>query len=171
MRSEADGDAGSMSQDAIVTLRHIADYRFEVDFGGALPALAVDEAEPIGTGEGPFPEQLLTAAVANCLCASLVFALAKYRQRAISIAAQARAQVERNAAGRLRMTGITVEIALGAEAASLDRIDRVLAQFQNFCTVSESVKAGIPVAVTVSDSAGRLLSESHAVASPTEDAP
>ncbi|GJD59756.1 OsmC family protein [Methylobacterium dankookense] len=160
-----------MSQEPSVTLRHIADYRFEVDFGDFLPRLSVDEAEPIGTGEGPFPEQLLTASVANCLCASLVFALAKYRQRAQGIEAQARAQVERNAEGRLRVTGIAVEITLGAEAASLDRIDRALEQFQRFCTVSESVKAGIPVAVTVSDSAGRLLSESHATATPTEEAP
>lgn len=160
-----------MSQEASVTLRHIADYRFEVDFGSALPHLAVDEAEPIGGGAGPFPEQLLTASVANCLCASLVFALAKYRQRAQGIAARARAQVERNGEGRLRVTGIAVEIALGAESASLDRIDRVLAQFQNFCTVSESVKAGIPVTVTVTDGAGRLLSESHAVSGSTEEAP
>ena len=160
-----------MSQEASVTLKHIADYRFEVDFGAALPTLLVDEAEPIGAGEGPFPEQLLTAAVANCLCASLVFALAKYRQPARGIEAQARARVERNAEGRLRVQAITVEIALGAEAAGLDRIDRVLAQFQRFCTVSESVKTGIPVAVTVSDGAGRLLSGSHSTTELTEEAP
>lgn len=146
-----------MSQEARVTLRHIADYRFEVDFGAALPPLPVDEAEPIGAGEGPYPEQLLTASVANCLCASLVFALGKYKQRADGIAASARAQVERNQEGRLRVRGIAVEIALGTEAENLDRIDKVLEQFQRFCTVSESVKAGIPVTVSVSDGTGRRL--------------
>jgi hypothetical protein len=39
----------------------------------------------------------------------------------------------------------------------MPRIDRVLEQFQRFCTVSESVKAGIPVAVTVEDGGGRRL--------------
>ena len=50
-----------------------------------------------------------------------------------------------------------VEIALGTEAENLDRIDKVLEQFQRFCTVSESVKAGIPVTVSVSDGTGRRL--------------
>ena len=140
-----------------VSLRQLSAYRFEVDFGADLPPLLADEAEPIGGGAGPFPEQMLIAAVANCLCASFVFALGKYRQEAHGITAQARAEIGRNAEGRLRVQGIAVEIALGAEAGDLDRIDRVLAQFERFCTVSESVKAGVPVSVGVTDSAGRRL--------------
>jgi hypothetical protein len=36
-------------------------------------------------------------------------------------------------------------------------MQRALAQFEDFCTVTESVKRGIPVAVTVVDSAGTVL--------------
>lgn len=140
-----------------ITITQIEGYRFAVDFGGVLPHLVVDEAVPIGKGDGPFPEQLLVTAVSNCLCASLVFAMAKYKQEAGGIRAEARCEVTRNAANRLRITGISVSISLGANAEAVPRIDRVLEQFQSFCTVSESVQAGIPVRVSVRDGAGTLL--------------
>jgi organic hydroperoxide reductase OsmC/OhrA len=132
-------------------------YRFEVDFGAAFPALAVDEPPPIGDGEGPAPEQLLAASVAYCLAASLFFALCKFRQDAGGIHASAECDVARNEAGRLRIRRIDVHLRLGVDAATLQHVDRALAQFEPFCTVSESVQAGIPVQVAVSDATGRRL--------------
>jgi organic hydroperoxide reductase OsmC/OhrA len=146
-----------MASSPSIRIRQVHDYQFMVDFGSLLPELLVDEAVPIGQGEGPFPEQMLIAGVANCLCASFVFALGKYKQDAQGVAAEAHCAVERNAEGRLRISAIDVEIALGTEASALDRLDKVLAQFERFCTVSESVKAGIPVAVSVRDSQGQRL--------------
>ncbi|MWV24439.1 OsmC family protein [Methylobacterium sp. 2A] len=140
-----------------IRITQVDAYVFTVDFGAALPALVTDEAPPIGGGTGPFPEQILISGVANCLCASLVFALGKFRQDARGVAAEAQCRVERNAEGRLRITGIDVRIGLGAAAAEMPRIDRVLEQFERFCTVSESVKAGIPVAVSVTDRDGTRL--------------
>ena len=146
-----------MGPDPSITITQIEGYKFAVDFGSVLPQLLVDEAVPIGDGAGPFPEQLLVTAVANCLCASFVFALAKFKQEAGGIRAEAHCAVTRNAENRPRITGITVSISLAAHAEAVPRIDRVLEQFQRFCTVSESVQAGIPVAVTVRDGAGTLL--------------
>lgn len=140
-----------------VTITQIEAYKFTVDFGQAIPALLVDEAEPIGDSEGPSPEQMLVTGVANCLCASLFFALTKFQQDAKGITAQGRCIVDRNLAGRLRVKGIEVRIGLGAEAEALPKIDRVIAQFENFCTVSESVKAGIPVSVEITDGRGARL--------------
>ena len=140
-----------------ITITQVGAYVFTVDFGQALPALRVDEAEPIGGGTGPHPEQLMIAGVANCLCASLVFALGKFRQDGKGVTAQATCRIERNAEQRLRIVGIDVRISLGAAAAEMPRIDRVLAQFERFCTVSESVKLGIPVAVSVLDGNGTPL--------------
>lgn len=140
-----------------ITLKQISAYKFELDFGDALPVVAVDEGKPIGDGEGPCPEQLLIAGVANCLSASLVFALKKWRQQTTGIEARASCQITRNAEGRLRIAGIDVAITLGAEARELERIDRVVADFERFCTLSESVKTGIPVAVSVTDRAGTRL--------------
>ena len=140
-----------------IRIVQVGDYTFTVDFGAALPALLTDEAPPIGGGTGPVPEQILIAGVANCLCASLVFALGKFRQEAGGVQAEATCRVARNTEGRLRITGIDVRIRLGATAAAMPRIDRVLEQFERFCTVSESVKAGIPVAVSVEDGGGTRL--------------
>ena len=140
-----------------ITITQVGDYVFSVDFSKALPALRVDEAEPIGGGTGPHPEQLLIAGVANCLCASLVFALGKFRQDGGGVSAEATCRIGRNDDARLRIVGVDVRITLGATAADMPRIDRVLDQFQRFCTVSESVKLGIPIAVSVRDGTGAQL--------------
>lgn len=155
--------AGSAAVDAAagrgpgIRITQDAAYRFTVDFGGLAAVLSVDEAPPAGEGFGPCPEQLLVAAVSNCLCASMVFALGKFRQEAGGVAADAHCRIVRNAEGRLRIGGIEVAIALGASAEAMPRLDRVLEQFERFCTVSQSVEAGIPVAVTVADGTGRRL--------------
>jgi len=62
-----------MSEDAeiSVTITQQRDYQFLVDFGETIPQLLVDESAPIGSGQGPSPDQLLLAAVANCMSASL----------------------------------------------------------------------------------------------------
>ncbi|ABY29607.1 MAG: OsmC family protein [Methylobacteriaceae bacterium] len=146
-----------MSDKHSIRIRQIEAYAFRIDFGESFVPLLTDEPEPIGGGTGPSPEQVLIAAVSNCLCASLAFALGKYRQEGGGVSAEAIGRVARNAEGRLRLVGIEVDIALGAPAESMDRLDRVLAQFEQFCTVSESVKAGVPVAVAVRDGQGNRL--------------
>lgn len=132
-------------------------YRFEVDFGAAFAPFAIDEPAPIGDGTAPAPEQLLAASVAYCLSASLFFALTKYRQDGGPIRASAECTIERNEAGRLRVTAIDVDIRLAADATTLHHLDRALAQFEPFCTVSESVKTGISITVRVTDGTGRRL--------------
>ncbi|MFJ5486852.1 OsmC family protein [Hansschlegelia beijingensis] len=146
-----------MTTEARIRIRQIDGYRFIVDFGAAIPDLLVDEAAPIGDDAGPHPEQLLVASVANCLCASLVFALGKYKQDAGDVQAEASCRVARNAENRLRVEGIDVAITLGASADEMPRVDSAISQFQRFCTVSESVQTGVPVSVAVRDREGRLL--------------
>jgi OsmC-like protein. len=41
--------------------------------------------------------------------------------------------------------------------AELQHLDRLLNQFENFCTVSQSVQTGVPIAVRVEDDAGAVL--------------
>jgi len=62
-----------------VSLVQQHDYRFDIQFGGAIPVLTGDEPVPLGTGLGPSPVQLLCAAVGNCLSDSLLFALRKFK--------------------------------------------------------------------------------------------
>ncbi len=99
----------------------------------------------------------LAAAVGNCLAASLYFALRKYKQSPAPIACEVSAETGRNAQNRLRVASMAVQLSLGVPASALAHLDRVLATFEDFCTVTGSVKAAFPVTVTVFDSLGERL--------------
>ncbi len=133
------------------------DYQFEMQFGGAAPNWLADEPPPLGQGAGPSPVQLLAAAVGNCLSDSLLFALRKFKQAPEPIRCDVAADVGRNAENRLRVLGMRVRLTLGVPADRLQHLDRALSQFESFCTVTQSVGAGIPITVQVVDSAGVAL--------------
>ena len=143
-----------MNTQAEVLLTQEKDFRFAISFGPDLPVLYGDEGPPLGGGTGPSPEQLLAAAVGNCLSDSLFFALKKFKQDAQGITTRVQSTVGRNTEGRLRILGMDVKVSLGAAAASIDNLDRILGQFESFCTVAQSVGQGVPIAVSVFDGAG-----------------
>jgi uncharacterized OsmC-like protein len=132
-------------------------FRFASSFGDGMPLLYADEAPPLGTGTGPTPVQLLAAAVGNCLAASLLFALRKFKQAPEPIRAQVEPVVGRNEQKRMRVQRLKVRLDLGVPADRLQHLDHALAQFEDFCTVTASVRAAIPVDVEVYDSAGKRL--------------
>ena len=138
-----------------VVLEQQGPYAFRIDFeGAAFASLISDEPPPLGAGEGPNPSELLLAGIANCLSASLLFALRKYKNAPGPIRAEISASTERNAQGRLRISRAKVTIRLAEPAASLERFDRALAQFEQFCTVTQSVRDGIAVDVEIVDGDG-----------------
>lgn len=138
-------------------LQQLQDYRFEIRFAaGGVPLLA-DEGPPLGQGAGPSPVQLLAAAVGNCLSASLLFALRKFKQAPEPLHTTVDAEVGRNAEGRMRVLKLSARLALGVPAAQLEHLDRVLASFEAYCTVTQSVAAAIPVELEVVDSLGVRL--------------
>jgi len=143
-----------MSDTVTVSITQQSNYQFVVNFGAAVPELQADEPAPLGAGEGPSPNQLLLGAVANCLSSSLFFALSKFKQDADGITATATASIDRNHDKRLRIQDISVAIQLGKRSSELEHLDRILAQFEDFCTVTQSVRRGIPVTIDVSDSDG-----------------
>lgn len=143
--------------DVRVSLRQQQDYQFQVEFGAAVPPLLADEPPPLGLGAGPSPVQMLCAAVGNCLSDSLLFALRKFKQAPEPLTAEVQAEVGRNPEGRLRVLRIVATLRLGVPAAQLAHLDRVLTQFEAFCTVTQSVGAGIPVTVQVFDADGAQL--------------
>jgi organic hydroperoxide reductase OsmC/OhrA len=146
-----------MSQSAQVSLRQDRDFRFAIHFAENMPPFYGDEPPPLGAGTGPSPSQLLAAAVGNCLSDSLLFALRKYKQSPEPLRSEAVAVVDRNPENRLRVERIQVRIHLGVPGANLQHLDRALAQFEEFCTVSQSVRRGIPVDIEVYDSIGERL--------------
>lgn len=145
---------------ARVELRQIADYRFEVRFDGTdVPPLITDEPPPLGSGAGPNPDRLLATAVANCLAASLLFAMRKFKNEPGPLRAVAAVRTARNAEKRLRIAGIEVDLHLGVAAAGLNMLERILAQFEDFCVVTQSVRQSFPVRVRVLDRDGAVLKE------------
>lgn len=140
-----------------VVLQQIENYRFEVRFAGGPAPLVTDEPPPLGTHAGPSPIELLLAAVGSCLSSSLHFAMAKFHETPGPIHTRVSATVGRNEKGRLRVLGITVTLRFAAEAAKIAHLERILGQFEEFCTVGASVAQGIPLTTRVEDGTGRLL--------------
>jgi uncharacterized OsmC-like protein len=144
-------------QTVTVQLQQQADYQFSVSFEGGVPALLADEPPPLGQSAGPSPVQLLAAAVGNCLSDSLLFALRKFKQSPEPLSCTVSAQVGRNAEGRVRVLGMDARLTLGVPADRLQHLDRVLGQFESFCTVTQSVGQGLPIRVGVWDALGQQL--------------
>ncbi|HNR83529.1 OsmC family protein [Ottowia sp.] len=140
-----------------VRLTQVQDYRFHAQFGEGIAVLQTDEPPPLGQGQGPSPVQMLAAAVGNCLSASLLFALRKYKQDPGAIACDVSAEVGRNAENRLRVLQMQATITIGVPGDTLQHLERVLGSFEAFCTVTQSVREGIPVTVSVFDSHGAQL--------------
>jgi uncharacterized OsmC-like protein len=146
-----------------VTLRHQGGYRFEIDFGEGLASLVGDEPPPLGEGHGPTPSHLLAAAVGNCLASSLTFAFAKFKQDPGGMEVVATCHTGRNAAQRLRIERVDVRIRLGSSAATAQHLDRILGQFEDFCTVTQSLRQGTPVQVEILGDNGQPLRAAHDV--------
>lgn len=140
-----------------IRLTQRQDYQFDTHFGGTIADLRADEPPPLGAGSGPSPMQLLCAAVGNCLAASLLFALRKFKQSPEPIQCEVASEKGRNAQGRLRIARLTVTLTLGVPAETVQHLDRVLAQFEEFCTVGASVAQAIPTEVHVKDATGKTL--------------
>ena len=138
-----------------LTQRH--DYQFDNQFGTGMSGLLSDEPAPLGAGAGPSPVQLLCAAVGNCLAASLLFAARKYHDDPGALACEVEAETGRNADKRMRVLAISARITLGVPAEAMGHLERVLGSFEDFCTVTASVRASIPVTVQVLDAHGAVL--------------
>ena len=141
-----------------ITVEQESDYVFRISFDEtAIPALMTDEPEPLGSGSGPNPSRMLVAAVANCMSASLLFALRKYKNTPGKLITTATATMGRNEQGRMRVAKIDARIRLPDAVASYVQLPRILQQFEQFCVVTESVRHGVEVDVQVLDANGNRL--------------
>jgi hypothetical protein len=141
-----------------VELEQVEGYEFRVRFDWPqVPELTLDEPEPLGRKQGPNAARLVAAAVANCLAASLVFCLkSKFRQNPGPVRAMASGRMERNEHGRYRIAGIDVVLSLSEKFGDLPHQEGCLEQFEDFCIVTQSIRAGIPVSVNVVDATGKV---------------
>ena len=141
----------------VVSLTRVHDYEFAAGFDqDDVPELLIDEPPPLGAGHGPNASRVLGAAVGHCLASSLLFCLAKARVPVADLGVQVEGTVARNEAGRLRITGLSVTLSPTLAPTDRERIKRCADLFEDFCTVTGSVRQGIPVRVEVTPTdAGR----------------
>jgi len=130
-------------------------YQFVVHFDDVkgVPTLVCDEPAPLGEGAGPNAAAVLGAAVGNCLAASLAFCLRKARLEPAKLIARVTTHVARNERGRFRIAGI--DVVLSPEIVMLHETNpkRCEQLFEEFCTVTASIRHGIPVTVSLNDAA------------------
>jgi len=134
-----------------VTLNLARGYEFVAEFPDLpnAPQILLDEPPPLGADRAPNAAAVLGVAVGNCLAASLAFCLRKSRVELEGLTARVSTRVQRDEHNRLRITGIDVELAPEVADADASRLTRCEDLFEDFCIVTQSVRRGIPVNVTV----------------------
>ena len=133
-----------------VALRLDDGYRFSADLGNPdWPALVLDEPEPLGGEEGPNAARVLGAAIGNCLAASLLYCLRRARVEVRDLRVEVTGEIVRNERGRLRMGDVRVKLHPDVAEEDVPRMARCLEVFEDFCIVTQSVRAGLDVQVQV----------------------
>jgi uncharacterized OsmC-like protein len=139
-----------LSENSVTKLKLLQGYSFGVEFDveGA-SSLLVDEQKPIGESLGPNPTRLLSAAVGHCLSSSLLYCLHKAKVRVKSLNTTVTTDIWRNKEGHLRIRNIDVQIHMDVNDEDKARVPRCLDIFEDYCTVTESVRKGIEVNVNI----------------------
>jgi uncharacterized OsmC-like protein len=148
-----------------VTVRLTSGYRFQAEFSDlpGKPVIALDEPPPLGEGAAPNAAAVLGAAVGNCLAASFTYCLRKARLAPAGVRVDVTTHVNRDDRGRHRISGIEVQITPEFDAAGPAHVDRCAALFEDFCTVTASVRRGIPVQVSLRTPAAQTTTAHRAV--------
>ena len=132
-------------------MERVERYRFDVRFEGRpYGPLRVDESSPPGDDTAPNPSRLLATAVGHCLSSSLLFCLERAHAPIAGMTTTVVTQLARNERGRWRVVGLRVDLDPGPlDDANAAAFERCRGLFEEFCIVTESVRQGIPVAVSV----------------------
>jgi uncharacterized OsmC-like protein len=138
-----------------VTVRLVGGYEFIAEFPdlGSQTVIRFDEPEPLGTNRAPNAAAVLGAAVGNCLAASLAYCLRRSRSEILDLTAHVTTHLARNEKGRYRVRGIDVELRPVLAEGSASKFERCEELFEDFCIVTASVQRGIPVNVSLKQSA------------------
>jgi organic hydroperoxide reductase OsmC/OhrA len=137
-----------------ISMDCVQDYRFRVRFDREQYAdLEMDEPPPLGGDAAPNASRVLAAAIGNCLSASLLFCMRKARANVESLHTEVEVALSRNEKGRLRIGKIDVTIEPRLNDADRERSRRCLELFEDYCVVTQSVRGGIEVSVSIKDTA------------------
>ena len=138
-----------------ITVSLDRNYEFVAQFPDvpASSPVRLDEPAPLGENRAPNAAALVGAAVGNCLAASLTFCLRKSRIAVDGLSAHVTTHVTKNEHGKFRISGIDVELEPDVNAVEAAKLVRCEQLFEDFCIVTQSVRQGIPVNVTIKEPA------------------
>jgi organic hydroperoxide reductase OsmC/OhrA len=136
--------------ESTILVEQIDNYEFKVRFDKSqYPDLDMDEPAPLGRDKAPNASRVLAAAIGNCLSASLLFCAAKSRVTLGPIRTTVKTQITRNERGRLRVAKVEVEIDPNIPDSEKQKAIRCLDLFEDYCVVTQSVRQGIEIDVSV----------------------
>lgn len=142
-------------KEMITTLELLKGFEFKVKFDlENVSDLLMDEPAPVGRGLGPNASRVLSAAVGNCLSASLLFCLTKAKVNVEGLKTTVAITLARNGEGYWRVKGISVKIFPNIEEKFSGQMKRCIELFERYCIVTQSVRKGIPVTVEVLPKSG-----------------
>ncbi|MBK8252918.1 MAG: OsmC family protein [Polyangiaceae bacterium] len=132
-----------------IKIEQVDGFDFKVQFDKEqYKDLHLDEPYPLGKDSAPNAARVLAAAIGNCLSASLVFCLQRSGVKTQGMTSEVKVQIVRNENKRLRIGKVDVtlhpKVAKDAEA-----MVKCLPMFEDFCTVTASIRQGIEVDVHV----------------------
>ncbi len=141
-----------------ISMEQLNDFEFKVKFDDG-KELLMDEPEPIGSGQGPNPTRLISAAIGYCLSGSLFFALQKARVDTKILKTTVTTQVTRSEKGRLRISGskVSINAELDQSENTINRRQKSLELFEDFCVATQSIRNGFDVEVEVIDQNGKKI--------------
>ncbi|MFO0594612.1 MAG: OsmC family protein [Myxococcaceae bacterium] len=131
-----------------LTLEQLEGYSFKVGWDKPWAELKTDEPPPLGKDGGPGPSRILAVAIANCLASSLLFCLSRKGESLTGVRARVHVDIARNEQRRLRIEQVNVTLEAPIERDSKALL-ACLDTFEDFCTVTQSVRAGLKVNVNV----------------------
>ncbi len=131
-----------------LTIQLQAPYQFAVRVeGDNVREYRTGEGPPLGPEGIPTPTDMLASAIATCLSSSLLFCTQKARVTIDDLSGRVTVRLKRNEKGRLRIGSIAVALDVTVPQDQRERFARCREIFEEFCVVTESVRAGIPVEV------------------------
>lgn len=143
---------GQKVREFAVTIEHVDGYQFRsqahesgINHG---PEYLSDEPKPVGDSSGPATPALLGSAIGHCLSAALLEALKKAKVPVSESVTESIVRVSPNEDGNPRIDSVNVVI----KPTLLEqnpRTQRCADVFENYCTVTSSVKRGIDVQVNI----------------------
>jgi len=110
--------------------------------------LYLDEPAPLSGDEAPNATRILAAAIGNCLAASLMFCMQKKGQKLEHASADVEMQIVRNEQKRLRVGKVKVTLKPDV-AADNEALVACRDRFEDFCTVTQSIRDGIDVDLVI----------------------